>query len=310
MSMKRTITGFILIIILACMGKSFAQQIPQFRHNVFSNYYKNPAFAADKNQPEIVLNHRSQWVGFEGSPVTSSLGGSYMFMDNMAGGLIVMNDKTGATARNAFQLNYAYLLNINQDWKLSFGLAWTIIQSKIDGSKIDLYDNSDEVVIENLSDKVWKPDANVGLLVFNDQYYAGFSIMQLFQVSYRLYENSDAGIQSVRHYFIQGGAYLSLGRSANSVINPYLNMEIVGGSPFTFDIGGIWEYNNSLLIGLNFSHQDAISLLIGYKFEGISFMYSYDMIMNQLMSNAKAAHEITLTYDIQSGSSKQYKPMF
>jgi len=291
-------------------GSSFAQQIPQFRHTIFSNYYYNPAFAAKPDQVNIVLNHRSQWVGFDGSPTTSSLGGSYLFRDDMAAGLIIMNDKTGANARNAFIINYAYLLNINQAWSLSFGMAWTIMQSKIDGSLIDLYDNSDEVVIENLSDKVWKPDANAGLLAYSDQYYFGFSVMQLFKSKYRLYDNHDSGIQAVRHFFIQSGAHVPLGRQGISVIHPYVNMEIVGGAPFTFELGGLWEYNESMLAGLSYSHADAIALNLGYKYQNLTFMYSYDIVINQLMSAAKGGHEISIAYDLGTNSGNQYKPMF
>ncbi|MDA3912437.1 MAG: PorP/SprF family type IX secretion system membrane protein [Bacteroidales bacterium] len=307
--MKTKHTGLIILLIILA-GSSFAQQIPQFRHTIFSNYYYNPAFAADPEKPNIVLNHRSQWVGFDGSPTTSSLGGSYLFRDDMAAGLIIMNDKTGANTRNAFMINYAYLLNINQEWNLSFGMAWTIMQSKIDGSLIDLYDDTDEVVIENLSDKVWKPDANAGLLAFSDNYYVGFSIMQLFKSKYRLYDNHDSGIQSVRHFFIQSGAHIPLGRQAISVIHPYINMEIVGGAPFTFEFGGLWEYNESMLAGLSYSHLDAIALNLGYKYQNLTFMYSYDIIINQLMSAAKGGHEISIAYDLGSKTGNQYQPMF
>lgn len=307
--MKTRYTGLILLLIILA-GNSFAQQIPQFRHTMFSNYYYNPAFAADPEKPNIVLNHRSQWVGFDGSPTTSSLGGSYLFRDDMAAGLIIMNDKTGANTRNAFMINYAYLLNIDQEWSLSFGMAWTIMQSKIDGSLIDLYDNSDEVVIENLSDKVWKPDANAGLLAFSDNYYFGFSVMQLFKSKYRLYDNHDSGIQSVRHFFIQSGAHIPLGRQGISVIHPYINMEIVGGSPFTFELGGLWEYNESMLAGLSYSHGDAIALNLGYKYQSLTFMYSYDIVINQLMSAAKGGHEISIAYNLGSKSGNQYQPMF
>lgn len=292
------------------MYKVDAQQLPQFRHNIFSNFYYNPAYACDPNKPEIILNHRSQWTGFEGSPTTSSFSGSYMFRDDMAGGLIIMNDKTGPTQRLMFNLSYAYLLEINKSWKLSCGLSWTLMQSKIDGSMIDLYDDSDELVFENISDHIWKPDANAGIMIFNNKYYAGFSVMQLFKSKYRLYRDGDAGIDAVRHYFISSGARIEMGRSSTSVINPTFNIEMVANSPFTFDIGLMWEYKNSFLSGLTYSYRDAISMNVGYKYQNFTFIYSYDIVTSQLMCAAKGAHEITLAYDLNLGSSSHYQPMF
>lgn len=291
-------------------GKAISQQIPQFRHRVFSNFYYNPAYACDPHKPEFSLNHRSQWVGFEGSPTTSSLAGSYMFRNDMAGGLIVSSDKTGATSRTLFSLNYAYNLKINHDWNLSFGLAWTIMQSKIDGSNISLHDNSDEIVIENLTGKVWKPDANVGIMVYNGKFYAGISAMQVFETKYQLYKSSSEGIDAERHYFINTGAHIPLGRKQSSTFHPDILMEFAYGTPFSFDISGIWEYNNSLLAGLTYSLSDAISLNLGYKYQDITFMYSYDIVINYLMTAASGAHELTLSYDLKGKGEKYAQPMF
>jgi type IX secretion system PorP/SprF family membrane protein len=300
----------ILILMISMVGTSLAQQIPHFRHTLFSEMFQNPASITDPLKPNIILNHRSQWIGFDGNPTSSSLGIAYPFRDDMAAGLFIMNDKTGANTRNAFIINYAYRLNINQKWSLSFGMAWTIMQSKIDGNLIDLYDNSDEVVIESLSDKVWKPDANAGLLAFSDNYYFGFSVMQLFQSKYRLYDNHNSAIQSIRHFFIQSGAHIPLGRHAASIIHPTLTFKIVKGTPFTFDITGIWEYNKSLLAGLSYSHTDAIALNLGYKYEKLTFLYSYDMLINRLMSVAKGGHEVSIAYDLSLKSGSQHQPMF
>ena len=308
MKKKRLYILFIAGLIMA--GEVHAQQIPQFRHRLFSNYYYNPAYICDPGKPEIVLNHRSQWTGFEGSPTTSSLAGSYMFRDDMAGGVIISSDKSGAIAKNLFSLNYGYNLKINTEWNISFGLAWTIMQSKIDGNMVDLYDDNDEVVIENLSDKIWKPDANAGIMLYSDTYYAGFSSMQLFKTKYQLYDASSGSIDSERHYFLNFGSHIPLGRNQISVIHPDLLMEFVSGSPFSFDLSGIWEYNNAMLAGITYSHTDAISLNLGYKYQGITFMYSYDIVISYLMSAAKGAHEITLAYDLQKGGSKHYQPMF
>jgi type IX secretion system PorP/SprF family membrane protein len=300
----------LLWIFLLISMITWSQQIPKFRHGIFGNYFTNPAFGLDSYKPEFILNHRTQWLGFEGSPQTSSFSASHEFYPNMAGGLIFMHDKTGAMSKSLLNLSYTYQLHINTEWKLSFGLAWSMMQTGIDGSRINLHDNTDEVVFENLSDHVWKPDANTGLLISSTKFYAGFSVMQLFESKYRLYKDYETEFITKRHYFFNSGYYHPLGRSQSSVLNPFINMEFVPATPTSIDIGIQWEYNNSFMAGLSFSIKNAIITHIGYKYRQWTFVYSYDLIINNLTSVTSSVHEITLAYNLELKKVKTYTPMF
>ncbi|MDA3819039.1 MAG: PorP/SprF family type IX secretion system membrane protein, partial [Candidatus Delongbacteria bacterium] len=204
----------IIIVLLLCYKFGYSQQLPQFRHAIFSHFYYNPAYTMDPHKPDILLNHRSQWTGFEGSPTTSSLSGTYGFMEDMAAGLTVSNDVLGATKNLNLTLSYAYQLKITNEWFMNFGIAWSFMQSQLDGSKIDLYHEDDELVMENLSGKSWKPDANAGIMISNDVFFGGFSAMQLFEAKYRLFDDVEGSITTQRHYFITVGGRFSAGRDS------------------------------------------------------------------------------------------------
>ncbi|MFO7879341.1 MAG: PorP/SprF family type IX secretion system membrane protein [Bacteroidota bacterium] len=287
-----------------------AQQIPQFRHAVFGQYYSNPAYAFDNYKPDIMLNHRSQWVGFEGAPTTSSLSGTYRFMDDMAAGIIVSNDLIGATRNLLFNLSYAYQLEINREWRMSFGIAWSIMQAQLDGSMVDLYDEDDELVSASLSGKSWKPDANAGIMLNNSSLYAGLSAMQLFESKFRLYAENSGSIHAKRHYFFTGGGHFKAGRQA--MVHASILTEFAPGGPLRFDLTGMLEYNDALLAGLTYSLGDAIVLNVGYQYKEFLFLYSYDIVTSRMMSASSGAHEITLAYFLSRGQKKSnnYKPMF
>ncbi len=300
----------VIIMVIAGLGISQAQQIPQFRHSVFSRFYTNPAYAFDPYKPDILLNHRSQWVGFEGSPTTSSLSGTYPFREDMAAGLTISNDAIGAMNNLLFNISYAYQLKLNHEWHLNFGIAWTIMQARLDGSGLDLFHDDDELVTENMTGKSWKPDANAGIMVQNGTFYAGISAMQLFESKYRLYGENQGSIKANRHYFVTGGGHFEAGR--NAMVHASVLGEYVSGSPLRIDATGMLEYNNAMLAGMSYSLGDAISVNAGYKYTNFYIMYSYDIVINRMMSACSGAHEITLGYfldtDNQGGSN--YKPMF
>ncbi|MGC9331706.1 MAG: PorP/SprF family type IX secretion system membrane protein [Bacteroidales bacterium] len=298
-----------IIILFLCFKFGHSQQVPQFRHAIFSHFYYNPAYAMDSHKPDILLNHRSQWTGFEGSPITSSLSGTYEFFDNMAAGLTVSNDVLGASKNLNLTLSYAYQLKITDEWLMNFGIGWSFMQSQLDGSKIDLFHDDDEIVMENLSGKSWKPDANAGIMISNGVFFGSFSAMQLFEAKYRLFDDVKGSIAAQRHYFITGGGHFNSGK--DSKIHADLTTQLTAGTPAYVYITGLWDYNNSVLAGLSYCHGDAIVLNAGYQYQNFVILYSYDIITSRLMSVSGGSHEITLGYHIKiDKTTSTFQPMF
>src|SRR5690349_624670 len=59
---------------LVCMlfiGTLSAQQLPHYTQYVLNQYILNPAITGIENYTDVKFSHRHQWVGIEGSPVTS-----------------------------------------------------------------------------------------------------------------------------------------------------------------------------------------------------------------------------------------------
>ena len=147
---------YIITLFLVFFGLSNynlnAQQLPHFRNPFFNLFVQNPATIAVSDVPDIMLNHRSQWIGFSGAPKMSTLAGKYLFRDDMAAGVYMMSDNYGLTQKLDFSVNYAYILKTEQ-FNLSFGLAWTITQYKLKGTEISIYDVNDQIINQNMDDK-------------------------------------------------------------------------------------------------------------------------------------------------------------
>jgi type IX secretion system PorP/SprF family membrane protein len=272
-----------------------AQQLPYFRNHSFNMQTLNPASLSLKEMPDIMIDHRSQWVGFSGAPRISTISGKYMFRQDMGAGAFIMSDTYGISQRLDFNLNYVYLLK-TEKFNLSFGLAWTLTQFKLNSSEITIYDADDQSINQNMDDKTWKPDANAGIMISSSKYFAGFSVTQLFKTKYIFFDNTNEVpglIRNQRHYFITGGYKIGESSSIHN-FTPSVNLYFAKSTPFKFDLIASYTYNNSFLASLNLSKGDALVFTAGYKYDRFIFTYSFDFVTSRIRNVSSGAHEICI----------------
>ena len=285
----------IIIIVVIGGTNCYAQQLPYFRNSYFNLQVLNPASITITEIPEIMLNHRSQWVGFSGAPRMSTIAGKYQFRDDMAAGAYIMSDNYGITQKLDFSLNYAYLLKTDQ-FNISFGLAWTLTQYKLKGSEISIYDANDQVINQTFDDKTWKPDANAGILIYNSDFYAGFSILQMFKTKYTFFQSTNdvPGLIRDHRHFFASGAYSFKDNQENHKFSPFTNLYFSKGTPFKFDLGVNYTYQNTFLTSLYLSKGDALVFSAGYKYDRYIFSYSFDFVLSRIRTVSSGAHELSI----------------
>ncbi|PLX08808.1 MAG: hypothetical protein C0596_05795 [Marinilabiliales bacterium] len=296
--MKQKYIKYIIIVsglILLNFTNLFGQQLPHFRNPYFNLTVMNPATLTVTDIPDIMLDHRAQLIGFTGAPRISTLSGKYLFREDMGAGAYIMNDTYGITQRLDFSLDYAYLLKTEQ-FHLSFGLAWTLTQYKINGTEISIYDSYDQVINQTIDDKTWKPDANAGIFIYNNNFYAGFSVLQLFKTKYTFFQSTNEVpglIQDQRHFTISG-AYNIYDSQNQHKISPFTNIYLAKGTPFKFDLGANYSYKSSFLSSLYLSKGDALVFSAGYKYDRYYFSYSFDFVLSRIKNVSSGAHEICI----------------
>ena len=71
---KKHMKKIVLIAIsVVSIESSFAQQDAMFTHYSFNTLAVNPGYAGSRDALTITGLNRSQWVGFDGAPVTQTL---------------------------------------------------------------------------------------------------------------------------------------------------------------------------------------------------------------------------------------------
>ena len=285
-------------MILHCLNLS-AQQDPQYTQYMYNMSVLNPAYVQD--DPDLVnlgLFYRAQWVGSVGGPTTGTFFAHTPLAQNMEGGLTIVHDQIGDIVKetNAYA-DYAYILRLNDNSKLSFGIkaGATFFSTNFNGF---VYSDPlpDQAFAENISRTF--PNIGTGVFYFTDEYYVGLSVPNLLKTKHL---DKDSGIVAQgaeeMHYFFTGGYVFDV--NENLKIKPAFMAKAVSGSPVAVDLTANALFNNRFEVGLAYRFGDAVSGLANFAVTPtLRIGYAYDYTVNNLGRFNSGTHEIMLLFDI------------
>ena len=290
----RRYTG-ILIFLIICTLQVKAQQAPLYTQYMFNRILYNPAVAGVDPFFQIRSNHRFQWVGMTDPPLTNALSffGPHPTMPMGYGGYIY-NDVTGPTSRTSITGVYAYNIELPNSMRLSMGLSLGFMQYKVDGTQITLKDPSD-LALQNTVYSSYVPDANLGVYLYHEDFYVGFSTAQLINTKLKLYD-AGTGLNKLRtHFFLTGGYKYVINQ--DFMLEPSAMLKGTAPRAIQFDINTRVIWQEMVWLGLSYRTGDAISVLAGYSYEEkIYFGYSYDITLSDLRKHNTGTHEIMFGY--------------
>lgn len=121
----------LLIIFFAFLiGRTLiAQEVPlppdlrQYNLTQYNSSLLNPVFTLDRNNPQsLSLWTRWQWQQIDADPTTVFVNYTHRLKGNAAFSIGFLQQNTGVLLQTGGVLNYAYQLNINEDFQISLGL--------------------------------------------------------------------------------------------------------------------------------------------------------------------------------------------
>ncbi len=281
-----------LLLLLLTPGVA-AQQLSLYSQYMFNDYVLNPAVAGTKNYYQIRANSRFQWAGILDGPQTVSFSvfGPHVSKPMGFGGYII-NDVTGPTSRTGAYGSYAYNVGVNNDIRLSMGLSFGILQNKVDGTRITLFDPDDNALQQTVYSTL-VPDASVGLYMYGENWYAGASAFQLFANSLKMYDMRNGLNRLKVHFYLMGGYTFELGD--HFTIEPTVLIKKTAPVPLQADFNTKITYMEKVWLGASYRTSDAVALLVGYIHnDKYYFGYSYDIGINEIRKYNNGSHEIML----------------
>ena len=278
---------------------AYGQQDAMFTHYMFNTQSINPGYAGSRDALTLTGLHRSQWVGFDGAPVTQTLTGHMPLLNDKLGiGLSLLNDKIGPINTTSFYLDFAYKLQVSDKGKLSFGLkaGANLMNGTLNTLSLD---ESGDQAFQNNIESAFLPNFGFGMYYYETRWYVGLSAPKLLENDFT--SNVSTGGTDIasekRHYFLIGGAVFDLNKELK--LKPSTFVKLTPGAPIEFDLTALFLFKDKLWAGPMFRSGDALGALIGYQFtDQLSAGYSFDWsYTNTTFRYNGGSHEIMLRYD-------------
>lgn len=284
------------LLTLGCFTTMHAQQDPQFTHYMYNTTNINPAYSGSRGVLNVFGMYRAQWVGLDGAPQTANISIDTPLGNNgLSGGINYTNDRIGAMSENNFSVNLAYAVDLNDDYKLSFGLKATANLLNVDYTKLDIYDPSDPTFGENVNNK-FNPNVGAGLFLYSEKSYLGVSVPN-FMTTDRSEHDGTKLMRQKMHFYLMGGHVFELNPSLK--FKPAFLVKTVSGAPVQVDLTANFLIVDKFTLGAAYRWDASVSALAGFQVnEGLFIGYSYDADTTKLARYNSGSHEVFLRFDI------------
>ncbi len=296
--------GAILLLLLLTLHFVNAQPLVQHNLYPFNPNFVNPAATGISTCLELGVTDMHQWAGIANAPNVQSFsaqkGFSFLKSKKNGLGINLIRNSNGPSKSLGSELLYAFHFQVGRNhatW-LSLGLSGYIEQRRLDESGFSPI--FDPAVTGGIEEEL-AYNASGGIYLYNDRYYAGFAIYNLFPVNSAL----GLGYGGDRYYTSFQAGYL-FGFSNL----PFTLLTSIQGSNgkevYQFDLSNILQFSNNLWTGLTLrkylgefetAGQNAL-IFIGYKWKNWSFCYNYNFDINGTQFHHYGTHQIALGYRI------------
>ncbi|HKO78287.1 MAG TPA: type IX secretion system membrane protein PorP/SprF [Flavobacterium sp.] len=292
----------LLVFFFLSILKASAQQDPHFTQYMNNMSVVNPAYAT---ATPAILNlgalYRYQWSGIEGAPKTLTLFAHTPINQKIEAGFSLVSDNIGDGAKKEtnFFADFAYILQLDEKQKLSFGLKAGVssISTNFNGFRLNSGDiSTDDAFAENINETV--PNIGVGAYYFTDNYYVGLSVPNLLSSEHikSRAEINSFGPQEI-HTFLTGGYVFDINEAFK--LKPAVMAIFVKGAPVSVDLTANVLYNEKFELGAAYRFGDAVSILMNVNVTpNLRVGYSYDYTISNLSQFSSGSHEIVLLYNL------------
>ena len=288
---------------------SYAQQDAQFTQYMYNTININPAYAGSRGALSIFGLYRTQWVGLDGAPETSSFSvNTPINNSNLGLGVSLVNDKIGPTNENDLSVDLSYTIQTSVNYKLSFGIKATGNLFNLDINKLNPADQGDPQ-FQNFNN-VFRPNIGAGVYYHSDKAYIGLSVPNFIETN-RYNDNDYAIYKDKINYYLMAGYVFDLDYYQDIKFKPALLTKMVEGAPLQVDVSANFMFVNKFVVGVAYRWSAALSAMVGFQVsDGLYIGYGYDRETTNLNNYNSGSHEIFLRYEFIKNNSKMTTPRF
>lgn len=309
---------FIIVITLSTWS-CLAQQDPQFSLYQFNQMVINPAYAGGRDALSVVLDVRQQWGGFSGAPRTQAFSLHGPLKKKRIGlGVSGYADQIGPKSNAGVYGSFAYILPINNNLKLSFGLRAGVVSYKFDWSQLTYQNGSEQIDANTAQSQQTRPDLDAGLYLKSNTFYCGLSATHI--NGSKIYNNESLPVGNVKgstvnfNYSLMPHLFFIISKGfkagENVVINPTIMIKTTSGIT-SGDLNINFLIKKKLWLGTFIRNGNAIGALAQfYVTDKFRIGYAFDRSVNNTQSRLGNGHEIMIGFDFNTFKSAMLSPRY
>ncbi len=285
-----------------------AQQDPQFTQYQDYSAFINPSFIVNDFELNADVQHRQQWVGFDGRPISIVANVSYEVKKaHSAFGVTYVHDKLGAQESHSPRLNYSGVIRF-KGHTIAPGIYFGVAVNSLDGSKLNPIQTGDQNIISsNQTGAAF--DMGLGLSYRFKGLVVGLSVNHLTGQTIKYADGGNTSeVTIARHYYGLIRYDFKIGRMFR--LKPMSFVKTDGASiqfdqSLWFGFDNLNKYLNRVNIGVGYRIDDAVMVAGEVVFKWFRVGYSYDITTSGLNGYSNGSHEITLRMHLfKSGVAK------
>lgn len=304
MSMKSLI---IILLLIVQFGLKAQERIVN-NHFFLNPYIYNPAFAGKDGRANVSLNHRQQWRGIDGAPVSSMVTFDVPFGDRLNTGIKIINDqKSILNSTTVFlTIGYTALFSKDKQHSLSFGLSGGALKHSLDTDESINFNDPDIIGLFNNKKHFL---SEVG---FNYSYYdfnLGVALPVLLDPGF---SNNEIGFDPLNEILFSSSYALYLSEE-KIVLEPHLLYRLRESLPAQFEVTGVLRFYDAVWIGGAYRQDYGASALFGLNVgENVKLGYAYEFATAQVNRYLDGSHEIqfSLAFGDREKKPRRKKPRF
>lgn len=267
------------------------QDILTHNHFFLNPYIYNPAFAGKENRANIALNHRQQWTGIEGAPVTSFISLDIPLENRVNLGTKLINEQRSIINNTAVLLTLGYTAPFSQDKRhaLSFGISAGMMKQTVD--KDGSY-NYDDPAVRGLFDNKTHLLGEFGIRYRLKDLNIGVALPSLF-VSY--YASDQVELDPLQEVLFMADYTFVLSED-RLAFDPHFMYRIGDRHSKHFEVAGIFRFFETFWTGAVFRQNYGTAALVGLNLgKDIKLGYAYEFATSKLSGVSNGSHEIQFT---------------
>jgi type IX secretion system PorP/SprF family membrane protein len=298
----------LVLVLLFCSVASFAQQDAQFTQYMYNTISINPAYAGSRGVISVLGLYRTQWIGLDGAPETSSFSVNTPVGNNVGLGVSLVNDKIGPTNENNISADFSYSIQTSATAKLSFGIKGSANLFKLDPTKLNP-ENQGDPQFQDFKNK-FSPNVGAGVYLHSDKGYVGLSVPNFIETN-RYDDNETAIYKEQINYYLIAGYVFNLDHYEQIKFKPAVLAKMIEGSPFQVDASANFMFNDKFVVGVSYRWSAAVSALAGFQITDSLYLgYAYDRETTKLANYNSGSHEIFLRFEFLNKYSRITSPRF